>query len=312
MESMADRFAEPLSGRDLAAFVAALETGSVQGAAEALDLTQSAATKRIRALEARVGLRLLERGRFGVRPTDPGRLLYPEARQALAALARAEATVAGELDRTPVLKLAASHTIGEFLLPGWLAAFRVGGGPDVRAQVEVTNSAAVLEAVRRGATEIGFVEGLDRLDGLDAAELLRDEIVAVVSPSHRWARRRAVPASALPSEPFLTREAGSGTRAVALSALAAAGIELAPSLEAASSQSLKRAVLDGGFTLISRRAVAAEAEAGTLRALPIDGADLTRALRAVRRRQPELPAPARRLWGWLTEDLRRVEVDAVR
>ncbi|HEY8584785.1 MAG TPA: LysR family transcriptional regulator [Capillimicrobium sp.] len=299
---MPDRFAEPLSGRDLAAFVAAVESGSVQGAAEALDLTQSAATKRIRALEARTGSTLLERGRFGVRPTDAGRLLYPEARQALAALARAEATLAGERDRTPVLRLAASHTIGEFLLPGWLAGFRAAGeagGTDARAQVEVTNSAGVLAEVRQGDVEVGFVEGLDRLDGLDSLELLRDEIVCVVAPGHRWARRRAVPAAALPSEPFLTREAGSGTRAVALAALGDAGVELAPSLEAASSQSLKRAVLDGGFTLMSRLVVAAEAQAGTLIALPVAGADLSRDLRAVRRRRPALPPPARRLWDWL-------------
>lgn len=301
MESRLDRFAEPLSGRELAAFVAAVETGSVQGAAEALALTQSAATKRIRSLEARVGLTLLHRGRLGVRPTESGRLLYPEAREALAALSRAEAVLTGERDRAPVLRLTASHTIGEFLLPGWLARFRAATG-DVRAQVDVVNSAAVLAAVREGTAEIGFVEGLDRLDGLDALDLMRDEIVAVVAPRHAWTRRASVPAALLPSEPFLTREAGSGTRAVALAALARHGVELSPSLEAASSQSLKRAVLDGGFTLISRRAVEAEALAQTLCALPVSGADLTRILRAVRRRRPALPAPALRLWGWLGQD----------
>lgn len=298
MESTLDRFAEPLSGRDLAAFVAAVETGSVQGAAEALALTQSAATKRIRALETRVGITLLERGRFGVRPTGAGRLLYPEARAALDALARAAAVLSGERDRAPVLSLAASHTVGEFLLPGWLAGFRALAG-DVRARVDVVNSASVLAAVRDGDAEIGFVEGLDRLDGLDAIDLLRDEIVAVVAANHPWARRRAVPAAALVREPFLTRETGSGTRAVALQALAAAGVELRPSLEAASSQSLKRAVLDGGFTLISRRAAEAEVQAGTLKALPVSGADLSRQLRAVRRRRPALPPPAQRLWDWL-------------
>ncbi len=159
----------------------------------------------------------------------------------------------------------------------------------------------MLAAVRDGEAEIGFVEGLDRLDGLDAIDLLRDEIVAVVAPGHPWARRRAVPASALAREAFLTREAGSGTRAVAVAALAAAEIQLQPSLEAASSQSLKRAVLDGGFTLISRRAAQAEVQAGTLRALPVSGADLTRVLRAVRRRRPALPAAPRRLWEWLDD-----------
>lgn len=65
--------ANPLPGSELAAFVAAVEAGSVHGAADALQLTQSAVTKRILTLEQRVGGRLLERGRFGVRPTELGR-----------------------------------------------------------------------------------------------------------------------------------------------------------------------------------------------------------------------------------------------
>ncbi|MBA2636914.1 MAG: LysR family transcriptional regulator, partial [Solirubrobacterales bacterium] len=49
--------AEPLAGRDLVAFVAAVEAGSVQGAADALQLTQSAATKRLQSLERRLASR---------------------------------------------------------------------------------------------------------------------------------------------------------------------------------------------------------------------------------------------------------------
>ena len=82
--------ANPLSGSDLVAFVAAMESASVHGAADALRLTASAVTKRIQALERRLDTQLFERGRFGLRPTEAARLLYPEARQALAALQLAE------------------------------------------------------------------------------------------------------------------------------------------------------------------------------------------------------------------------------
>src|SRR3979409_2730379 len=78
--------ANPMAGSELAAFVAAVEAGSVHGAADALQLTQSAVTKRIQALERRVGGRLFERGRFGVRPTELGRTVYPAAKRALEAL----------------------------------------------------------------------------------------------------------------------------------------------------------------------------------------------------------------------------------
>src|ERR1700744_572548 len=90
------RVSDPLSSRELAAFAAAVETGSVQGASEARDLTQSATTKRIQALERRLGVTLLTRGRHGVRPTEEGMALYPEARRGLDALVQAEGAVAGD------------------------------------------------------------------------------------------------------------------------------------------------------------------------------------------------------------------------
>jgi DNA-binding transcriptional LysR family regulator len=137
---------DPLSSRELAAFVAAVETHSVQGAAEALDLTQSATTKRIQALERRLGVALLHRGRHGVRPTEEGMALYPEARRGLDALLLAEQAISGARAARP-LRIAASHTVGEALLPTWLTAFRAEL-PGVHPQVDVVNSPAAIAALR--------------------------------------------------------------------------------------------------------------------------------------------------------------------
>ncbi len=293
-----DGFLDP---DELAAFVAAIETGTVGGAADALELTQSAASKRIQGLERRLGVALLERGRFGVRATDAGQLLYPEVKQALASLSRAANVLGAHAAHAPTLRLAASHTIGGFLLPGWLAGFRSASDTRRRTHVEIVNSQGVLLNVRDGRVDIGFIESLDPIEGLEALTIRHDEIVAVVAAGHRWSHRDAVPVDALATEPFLTRERGSGTRAVAAAALArAGGPELEPTLETASTQSLKRAVLDGGFTLISRLAVEAEVQAGTLCALRVAGADLARPLRAVHRRRPALDADALRFWRYLS------------
>ena len=287
---------------ELAAFVAAIESGTVGAAADALELTQSAASKRLQGLERRLGTPLLERGRFGIRATDAGRLLYPEAKQALAALTQAATVVSSHAAHAPTLRLAASLTIGGFLLPGWITGFRSIEPAPVRAHVEIFNSHRVLAAVRDGHVDVGFIESLDAVDGLQALTIQSDEIVAVVAADHPWGRHRAIPAAALATEPYLTREQGSGTRAVAAAALARAGCpNLEPTLETASTQSLKRAVLDGGFTLISRLAVDAEVQAGTLHALRVTGADLTRPLRAVRRRRPALRVEARRFWAFLSQ-----------
>ncbi len=296
--------ATPLAATELAAFVAAVEAGSVGGAADTLQLTQSAVTKRLQALERRTGGRLLERGRFGVRPTDLGRAVYPAAKRALTALDEVTAAVersqaGGGVD----LKLSASYTIGEYLLPGWLATFRQLR-PEIHPQLEVVNSPAALDALREQRSDIAFVEGLDSVDGLEALTIARDELAVVVAADHRWARRRAVRLADLSGEPYLTREAASGTRAVAAAALAEGGVILVPSLQAASLQSLKRALTGGGFTLISRLTIDAEQRDGTLAALPIRGVDLTRELRAVRRRRPAAVGGARAFWRWLSEQPR--------
>jgi DNA-binding transcriptional LysR family regulator len=296
---------EPLSGRDLSAFVAAAEAGSVHGAAEALHLTQSAVTKRLAALERRVGARLLDRGRYGVRLSPQGRALLPHAQQALDALAAAEAALADPGALRDAVRLAASHTIGEFLLPSWLAFYRLEAD-DATVTVDVVNSETVLAQIRDGAADIGFIEAPADLRGLASTVLARDEIVVVVAAGHRWARRRDLPPAELRTDTFVSREEGSGTRQVATDALLAAGVELSPALQAASSQSLKRTVAEGGFTLLSRRTIEAEEAAGTLRAVPVAGIDLSRDLRAVHRRRPAMSPPVRRMWRWL-EALARTE-----
>jgi DNA-binding transcriptional LysR family regulator len=293
--------ANPLSTGDLAAFVAVVETASLHGAADALDMTQSAVTKRIQALERRLGVALLERGRFGARPTIAGRLLYPEAKQALAAVQRAQDLVGEHLSTgRRALALAASHTIGGFLLPGWLASFRQDH-PDLRAQVEIVNSRLVLLALRERRAEVGFVEGTESLTDYERLLVQRDSIVVAVGAGHRWARRRSLEPQELLQEPYLTREEGSGTRETARAALERAGVVLEPMLETASLQSVKRALLAGGFSLLSTLAVEAECRQGVLRAIPLRGLGMTRELQAVRDPRARASALAQRFWAWLAQ-----------
>jgi DNA-binding transcriptional LysR family regulator len=290
---------DPLSGRDLAAFVAAFESGSLQAAADALCLTQSAASKRVLALEARLGTQLLTRGRRGVVATSSGKALYPDAKQALAALAQAADAVDGARGAEPLL-LAASHTVGEFLLPGWLATYRTAERPPAaRVEVEIVNTTEVLCRVRQRGDTIGFVEGLDVLDDLESVVMARDELVLAVAPDHRWAGRNTVPMEELLTESCFTRERDSGTRAVVTAALSQHGIELDVVLEATSIQALKRAVLSGGFTVLSGLAVEHEVQTGALCSLRIEGLALERELRAIRSRDERRPVPAERLWAWL-------------
>jgi DNA-binding transcriptional LysR family regulator len=289
----------PTSG--LAAFVATVESGTLHGAADVLGLTQSAVTKRIQALERRVGMTLLDRGRLGAEPTDSGRLLYPEAKQALAALERAAMVLARASDaRAHALRIAASHTLGEFLVPRWLAEFRTAvADPLLHAEVDVANSPRVIAQLHAGAAEVGFVEGLDDLRRLESLTLLHDELVLVVAAGHPWAKRRSVAPRELRADAYLTRERDSGTRAVTTAALGRVGVELEPALVTPSIQGLKRAVVSGGFTVLSPLAVESEVAAGTLHIVRLRGVDLRRELRAVRDRRRGTGSAAGRFWNWL-------------
>jgi len=298
--------AEPLSARELAAFVGAVECRSLSQAAADLNLSQPALSKRIQALERRLGGRLLERGRFGVRPTGLGLALYPPAKQALAAL---EATLraAGEFNAASAktVRLVASLTTGELLAPRWLARFRELV-PEAVIQLEVANSQVVLERLYAGSHEIGFFEGTASLAGLRRLVVAEDELVVAVAAGHPWARRRRLQAAELLTERYLTREQASGTRAVVDERLSAVGLRLVPAAEIASLQGLKRALLEGGgFTLISNLAVAQEVREGVLAALPVADVDLRRRLYALARSRPALPPPARAFWRFLEREVGR-------
>lgn len=296
--------ADLLPGGELSAFVAAVESGSVEGAADALQLTQSAATKRIQKLERRLGASVLHRGRRGVSPTPFGQTIYPLAKHALRTLAAVSEAADGRSEARAILSLSASFTIGECLLADWLAAFQVER-PRAHPQLEVTSSSAVVSSVRERRAEIGFVEGVDSLEGLDAITVARDRLLVVVNARHPWARSRSVAPRDLLTQPYMTRERMLGARAVAEAALAAHGIELVPVFEAASLQSLKRAISDGGFTLVSALTIEHEQRAGTLVGLPVRRIDLTRDLRAIcnPRRRPTVAARA--LWRWLDDNYQK-------
>jgi DNA-binding transcriptional LysR family regulator len=81
----------------------------------------------------------------------------------------------------------------------------------------------------------------------------------------------------------------------------ASGIALEPELQMASTQSLKRAFVGGGFTLISRLAIEDEQRAGALVGLSVRDIDLTRDLSAIARARPALTGAVRSFWRWLSQ-----------
>jgi DNA-binding transcriptional LysR family regulator len=283
-------------------FRSVVALGSLSRAAAAHGITQPSVSARMKALERQMGVVLLARGPTGSVPTDNGRLVAGWAESVLRAADELAAGVGALRDRSGGrLRLVASYTVAEYLLPGWLDRFH-RLHPDNPVELDVANSSEVVERVRGGRTELGFIESPGPVTGLRTAVVERDELVAVVRPGHAWSRHRVVDAERVASTPLVLREPGSGTRESLETALADAGLEPPMAvLELGSTSAVKAAVISGGSpAVLSRLAVEADAAGGRLRIVPIVGMRLSRELRAVWRRDRALPPQA----ATLLEELR--------
>jgi DNA-binding transcriptional LysR family regulator len=290
--------------------------GSLGRAAAEHGMSQPAASARMRRLEGQLRVALIERSPRGSRLTPAGALVAGWAQAVVdAATALDTGVTALRREQESRLRVAASLTVAEYLLPAWLTALR---HVDVGTAVALTavNSAEVAEAVLSGSADVGFVEGPDLPDGLHAITVGRDELTVVVAPGHPWTRRRSgITAAELAATPLVTREAASGTRRFFEQALhdqpppnqarqdhqASPGhvrlTPVPPLAELSSTTAIKSAVAAGaGPAVLSSLAVAGELTAGALRAVPIIGLDLRRDLRAVWPTGRRLTGPAQDLY----------------
>ena len=173
----------------------ALDThGSISAAARALAIAQPTASAGLRRLERRLGLELVTRGSRGTALTPTGQAAAGWAREVVEASQRFETAAAGlRAGPTTALRVAASLTVAEYLVPRWLAQLAVqGSGEDV--ELLVRNSHDVMELVLEGGAQLGFVESLGVRRGLRSRNGAHDELVAVVAPGDRWGRGSCSPA----------------------------------------------------------------------------------------------------------------------
>ncbi|MEW2158213.1 LysR family transcriptional regulator [Streptomyces sp. NPDC007189] len=282
---------------DLAALellLAVARLGSLGAAAREVGITQPAASSRIRSMERQLGVALVDRSPRGSRLTDAGALVTDWARRVVEAAAAFDAGARALRDRRDSrLRVAASMTIAEYLLPGWLLALHAER-PDTAVSLLAGNSAKVAELLLAGEADLGFVEGLSVPTGLDSAVIARDRLIVVTAPAHPWARRRRpLTADELAATPLILRERGSGTRQVLDAAL---GGLARPLIELSSTTAVKASAVSGaGPSVLSELAVGEELAMRRLVSIPVEGVSLRRDLRAVWPTGHRPTGPAREL-----------------
>lgn len=277
--------------------IAVAATGSLGRAGVERGISQPAVSARIQRMEQVVGLPLVQRSARGSSLTSAGALVADWARDVLSAAAVLDAGIASlRSGRDGRLKVAASLTVAEHLLPRWLVRL-AAEHPQTTVSLDAVNTAEVVRQVLAGDVQLGFVEGPGLPEGLDGQVIGHDELLLVVPVGHPWTRRsRRVTAGELAATRLVQREPTSGTRTALESALGDHAPLAPPLLELSSTSAVRSAVLAGaGPAVLSSLAVSEDLNARRLVRVGVSGVDLSRSLRAVWPVGQKLSGPARDL-----------------
>ncbi len=253
-------------------FVAIAERQHVTAAARALNLTQSAVSNALAALEERHAIHLFDRVGRGVVLNENGRLFLAEA-QAVLLRARLAETALADLGglRRGRLAIVASQTIAGYWLAERLVRFHERH-PGIELDVQVGNTREAAQAVLSGAAELGFVEGELDHPLLARQAVGQDRLVILVPPSHAWATAGLLHERDLARVAWVMREQGSGTRSSLEAALTAAGCDpaaLSIAMTLPSNEAVLSAVQAGaGVTALSEHVARSALAARELAAAP--------------------------------------------
>lgn len=248
--------------RQLEVFVATARAGSTRAAASRVARSQSAASAALAELESALGVALFDRVRQRLVLNEQGRALLPMAASLLDQALELQRAFGA--DHAAPLRLAASMTIGEVLLPPRLAAWQAAH-PASPVQLQIGNTREVIAAVAELQVDLGFIEGAQTHPDLELLPWRHDEMVVVAAPGHPLARRRTVPAEALREARWVLREPGSGSRELAERWLIEHLGQIDLAFELGSLEAIKRLVAAGtGLACLSEHAVALALADGSL------------------------------------------------
>jgi len=277
--------------RQLRTFKTVADLKSFSLAAQRLKLSQPSISYQVKELEEALGVPLLDRLGKRVQLTEAGTVLYGYARRMLDVLD--EAKVAVEEIRgikRGTLRVGASTTVGIYLLPAALGAFKKLH-PGLVISLEIGTRERVQEQVLRSELDLAVVGPALKDPELAIIPFLSDELVVVAPAGHALAASENLDLKDVAAQPFVMREAASGSRWSLEKAARKAGAKLQVAMELGSNGAIKHAVESGlGLAVISRYACALEFASGRLVELDVRGFPIRRDWHIVYLRKRKLPA----------------------
>ena len=265
--------------RQLEIFVAVAETEHTTRASRKLFITQSAASMAILELEKQMNTTLFDRLGRRLVLNDRGRLLLPYATEALDIVNKAEIVMAKSGNElVGELKVAASTTVGNYLLPYLLGAF-AEKYPGVTISLQVGNTEQVEAGILSGASDIGFTEGHTRHRNIETLPWLDDRLVVIAAPRHPLSQKKTLTKKDLEAAQWIVREEGSGTEEILEAKIFSQLKKFKVLMRLGHTEAIKKAVESGlGVGCLSSLAVGREVEQGWLVQLPVPFLQLQREL----------------------------------
>ncbi|MBS1230076.1 MAG: transcriptional regulator, LysR family [Proteobacteria bacterium] len=261
--------------RQIAVFVAVARQQSVSRAAVALSLSQSATSTALGELERLYATQLFDRVGKTLRLNELGQSLLPQAVELIERAQAIETALEGRAGFGH-LRIGATLTIGNYLATLIVADF-LKRHPESSAQLQVHNTATIIDQVAGYELDLGLIEGHCHHPDLTVEPWVEDELVVFCSPAHPLARQGSATLAELAQEHWIVREPGSGTRETLDRALRQHQQELKVRLELEHTEAIKRAVEFGlGIGCISRLALREAFRRGSLVAIATPQLDLLR------------------------------------
>jgi DNA-binding transcriptional LysR family regulator len=266
-------------------FVAVVEEGSVQGAAERVFRTQPAVSISVKKLEEEIGTTLLDRShRNDYLLTEAGEVLYSYAtrvlnlrKEAVAALDALKKVKQGQLC------IGANESTNSYLLPQLTEVFHKRY-PNIRIEVVCKHTNDLIRQIKERKLDLALLAYLPVAHGLDAQPLIRDEVVLIMSPTHPLARKTSVSLKELEGESVIVEGQPSSLHQKVVDAFDRSGTRLNIGVESATIETIKKLVARNvGVGFVPLMCVSEEVVRGELVAVPVAGFQQRRTLWAVRR-----------------------------
>lgn len=201
--------------RQLEVFVTTAHFQNISRAAEALAMSQSAASSALKELENQYDVQLFDRAGKKLVLNELGRLVQPHAEELLTRARELESFLDNRKHSGPPaggsLKVGATLSIGNYLVSDFIARY-IAENPGAHIDLEVANTARIADMVSNFTLDVGLIEGEINHPDLDITRWREDELTVFCAPHHPYAQYEYLDDARLLAATWILRERGSGTR----------------------------------------------------------------------------------------------------